>query len=109
MCVPNTHVFCRVKHRLHWVESDMPRIYLERREMSEELQRLFDLLDGDAQARGSAGECSPAMDVLETAAAIEIILDLPGVEKEHVHVAVSRNTVLVAGAKGPKACAHSDA
>src|SRR5690349_16905365 len=87
----------------------MPRIYLERREMSEELQRLFDLLDGDAQARGSAGECSPAMDVLETAAAIEIILDLPGVEKEHVHVAVSRNTVLVAGAKGPKACAHSDA
>ena len=77
--------------------------------MTDELRRLFDLLDGDAQTRGSAGECSPPVDVIETAAAIEIAVDLPGVDKKDVHVAFARNAVLVAGSKGPKACRHTDA
>jgi HSP20 family protein len=87
----------------------MPRIYLERREMTDELRQLFDLLDGDAQARGSAGECSPPIDVMETPAAVEIAVDLPGVDKDNLHVAFARNAVLVAGSKGPKACHHADA
>ena len=77
--------------------------------MSDELRRLFDLLDGEAQARGSAGECSPPVDVIETPAAIEIAVDLPGVTKDDVHVAFARNAVLVAGTKGPKPCHHTDA
>ena len=77
--------------------------------MTDELRQLFDLLDGDAQARGSAGECSPPIDVMETPAAVEIAVDLPGVDKDNVHVAFARNAVLVAGSKGPKACHHADA
>ena len=77
--------------------------------MSDELRRLFDLLDGDAQARGSAGECSPPVDVLESAAAIEITVDLPGVRTEQVHVAFARGAVLIAGTKKPLACSHPDA
>lgn len=87
----------------------MPRIYLERLEMSEELRRLFDMLDGEAQSRGSAGECTPPLDVLETPAAVEIAVDLPGVNKDDVHVVFARNTVLITGAKGPKPCRHTDA
>jgi HSP20 family protein len=77
--------------------------------MSDELRRLFDLLDGEARAGGSAGECSPPVDVIETPAAIEIAVDLPGVTKDDVHVAFARNAVLVAGTKGPKPCHHADA
>jgi HSP20 family protein len=87
----------------------VPRIYLERQDMSDELRRLFDFLDGETQSRGSAGECSPPIDVIETPAAIEIAVDLPGVNKEDVHVAFARNAVLIAGAKGPKPCHHADA
>lgn len=77
--------------------------------MSDELRRLFDLLDGDAQARGSAGEFSPAVDVLESAGAIEIAVDLPGVGSDEVHVAFARNALLITGAKTPAACRHADA
>ena len=77
--------------------------------MSDELRRLFDLLDGEAQSRGSAGECSPPVDVIETPAAIEIAVDLPGVNTDAVQVAFARNTVLVAGTKEPRACHHTDA
>lgn len=77
--------------------------------MSDELRRLFDLLDGEAQSRGSAGECSPPVDVIETPAAIEIAVDLPGVANVDVQVAFARNSVLVAGTKEPRACHHTDA
>ena len=77
--------------------------------MTEELRRLFDVLDADAQSRGSAGECSPPLDVVESEAAIEIMADLPGVERDHVQVAFARNAVLITGTKGPKACHHTDA
>ena len=77
--------------------------------MSDELRRLFDLIDSEALARGSAGECTPPVDVLESAAAVEITVDLPGVRKEHVQVAFARGAVLVAGTKGPIACSHADA
>jgi HSP20 family protein len=87
----------------------MPRIYLERREMTEELQRLVDALDADAPHRAPAGECSPPIDVIESSATVEILADLPGVDREHVQVAFARNAVLVAGTKGPKPCHHADA
>src|SRR5690242_11864178 len=86
----------------------MPRIYLERREMGEELRRLFDLLDSEARASAPAGECDPQVDVLETNTEIEVIVDLPGVASEQVHVVYSRGTILIAGTKRGTACAHSD-
>lgn len=87
----------------------MSRIYLEQHEMSDEFRRLLDLLDGDDQPRGSAGDCNPPVDVIETPGAVEIAVDLPGVALDDVHVAFARNSVLVAGTKEPKACRHTDA
>lgn len=87
----------------------MPRIYLERRDMSDELRRLLDLLETQAQATGVAGECAPPFDVLESPTSIEIVMDLPGVDRESLQVVFSRGTVLIAGTKRASVCSHSDA
>jgi HSP20 family protein len=70
---------------------------------------LFDLLNGEAQAGGTAGECSPPLDVIESGAAIELVMDLPGVEREQLQVLFARGTVLIAGTKKPFACSHAEA
>src|SRR5215213_7766381 len=87
----------------------MPRIYLERREMGDELRRLFDLLDGESQAAGGTGECNPPLDVIESPATIDIVVDLPGVPREGVQVVFARGTVLIAGTKRAGGCGHKDA
>lgn len=87
----------------------MPRIYLERRDLGEDLRRIFDLLDGETQAGGPAGECNPPLDVIEGDAAIEIVMDLPGVQPDHLQVVFSRQTVLIAGTKRPFTCSHERA
>lgn len=87
----------------------MPRIYLERREMSDDLRRLFDLLDDQARASSPPGECSPPADVLESPGAVEIIMDVPGVSADQLTIAFSRGTLLVSGVKKPLACSHGDA
>ena len=87
----------------------MPRIYLERRDLNDDLRQLFDMLNGEAQAAGAPGECNPPLDVIESANAIELVMDLPGVERDHLQVLFARGTVLIAGTKKPAACGHSDA
>lgn len=87
----------------------MPRIYLERRDMSDELRRLLDVLETDVTAAAQAGECAPPLDVIETADAIEIVMDLPGVDGQSLQVVFSRAMVLIAGSKRPSVCSHSDA
>ena len=49
------------------------------------------------------------MDVVETAAGIELVLDLPGVSESAVTVAFSQGTLVVAGRKSPGICAHAQA
>ena len=87
----------------------MPRIYLERREMGEELRRLFDLLDAQTSAGAPAGECNPPVDVVESPSQIEVTVDLPSVARDDVHVAFARGTILVAGIKRAPTCTHNDA
>jgi HSP20 family protein len=87
----------------------MPRIYLERRAMSDELRRLLDLLDTKAQDAGVAGECTPPFDVMESPAAVEVVMDLPGVARESLQVVFSRGTLLIAGTKCPSLCSDADA
>ena len=87
----------------------MPRIYLERREMGDELKRLFDVLEGEAKASGPPGECNPAVDVVESPTEVEVIVDLPGLTREEVQVVFTRGSLLVAGIKRPSVCSHSDA
>ena len=87
----------------------MPRIYLERREMGEELQRLFELLDGQSDASAPPGECNPSVDVVESPTAVEVVMDVPGITREQIHIVFARGTLLIAGMKRASACSHSGA
>ena len=80
----------------------MARVYVERRELPAELLRLLD-------ATPVAAECTPPLDILETEAAIEAILDIPGVPRDSVEIVFSGNVLLVTGQKVPAACEHRDA
>ena len=87
----------------------MPRIYLERREMGEELRRLFDLLDGESRAAGGAGECTPPLDVIDAPDGYDLVMDLPGVKPESVQLVFARSTLVIAGTKLAASCGHKDA
>ena len=87
----------------------MARIYLECREMGDELRRLLNVLETDVNAPGVAGECAPPFDVLEAAGAVEIVMDVPGVDRLSLQVVFSRGMLLVAGTKRAAACGHADA
>lgn len=63
----------------------------------------------DEPGEASPAECTPAMDVLETADRVEIVIDLPGVALEAIRLVVSQDTVIVAGRKLPVGCAHREA
>ena len=54
-------------------------------------------------------ECTPPLDVLETDAAVQILLDLPGVDPTQIDIVFSSNVVLISGEKAPAAPGHSDA
>jgi HSP20 family protein len=65
------------------------------------------LLEGTAE--GVASDCTPAMDIRETAEAFEVIVDLPGVPASDVRLVFSRGLLVVTGRKVPPACAHREA
>ena len=67
----------------------------------------LNVLDGSAAS--TAAECTPPLDVLDTPAGLEILIDLPGVPAAAVQVVASRNVLLVAGEKLPPACGESGA
>jgi HSP20 family protein len=74
----------------------MARVYVERRELPDDLRRLLD-------AGTAAVEFTPPIDVVETDASIEILLDVPGVTASQIDVLFSRNVLLIAGDKTPPA------
>jgi HSP20 family protein len=80
----------------------MARVYVERRELPAELLRLLD-------AQPVAAECTPPLDIIETNAGVEAILDIPGVPADSIEIVFSRNVLLIAGHKPPSTCEHGDA
>ena len=69
-------------------------------DLADDAQRLLQELDQAVPGAASAtGECRPPLDVLETTAAVEVVVDLPGVAPESLRVAIRRNTLLIVGAK----------
>ena len=80
----------------------MARVYGERRELPAELLRLLD-------THPAAAECTPPLDIIETEAGIEAVLDLPGVAGSSIEIVLSRNVLLVTGQKLPAVCEHEDA
>ncbi|MBM3750440.1 MAG: Hsp20 family protein [Acidimicrobiia bacterium] len=72
----------------------------ETADLAEDARQLLNELDGQVSGVASAtGECRPALDVVDTAAAVEVVVDVPGVPAHAIRVLVRRNTVLVVGAK----------
>jgi HSP20 family protein len=73
------------------------------RGLADEVQRLFADLDRarplDQQLL--PGVFSPTLDALETAEAVEIVADLPGVAIDDVRVLLKDDIVLIAGGKMP--------
>jgi HSP20 family protein len=85
------------------------RIFVERRDMDDELRRLFDRLDDRNGGAGAAGECTLPLDVVETVDGVEFVMDLAGVTADAVRVLFVRNTLVIIGRKQPAGCEHRDA
>ena len=60
-------------------------------------------------ARSEAPEYRVPVDVLETADAVEVVADLPGVTPESVEVTINGGTLVIAGRKTALTCAHRGA
>ena len=80
----------------------MARVYVERRDLPKHLIRLLD------ESR-AAVECTPPMDVLETAHGLEIRLDVPGVRASEIDIVFADSVLLITGQKLPNTCEHADA
>ena len=80
----------------------MARVYVERRELPAHLVRLLD------ETR-TAVECTPPMDVLETASGLEVRLDVPGVTASQIEIVFADSVLLITGQKLPATCEHADA
>lgn len=70
-------------------------------DLGNEVRRLFEELGRRRPERRHmvSGECMPLQDVFETERAIEIVLDVPGVDVENCRVLIKAGVVLVVGEK----------
>jgi HSP20 family protein len=90
----------------------MARIFLERRAsiaMDDDLKRVFGRLREGAGADSLNAECTPPLDVLETATAVEVVMDVPGVALPDLSIAFVHQTIVIMGRKLPAACDHREA
>jgi len=72
----------------------------EAEDLAEDARLLLEELDQQVPGAAQAtGECRPSVDVVDTAAAIEVVMDVPGVPAGALRVSVRDNIVLIAGAK----------
>ena len=85
----------------------MADIYWAPRDLLDD-PRLRQWLEADS-GPASAGDCTPPMDVVETAAGVELLMDVPGVPRSAIRVLFSQGTLIVAGRKQPASCAHREA
>jgi HSP20 family protein len=71
-------------------------------DFSDEVRRVFLELGRLFGADSLTGECSPAIDVFETDEALEIAVDLPGVDPAAIRVVAKGDSVLIAGEKAAR-------
>lgn len=87
----------------------MARIFFDLRDGSEDLNRRLGWLERELVSGNTSTSDSPPMDVLETAAGIEIVLDLPGIDAQAVAVSYCDGAVVVSGTKRPTRCHQGQA
>ena len=71
-------------------------------DFTDEVRRVFLELGRAFGTESLAGECSPAIDVFETDDALEIAMDLPGVDRVAVRVVAKGDSILIAGEKAAR-------
>jgi len=82
---------------------------LDRRDLESEVCRFVEWLDESPLATTATVEYRPPMDVVETADAVEIVADLPGVQADSIRVLFNAGTLLIAGHKRAASCGHREA
>jgi HSP20 family protein len=87
----------------------MSHLFREARELADDVRRVFEDLERQSNGVAVSGECVPAVDVVETAEEVAIVVDLPGVRADAVRILIKGNVVLIAGEKAPAACPARDA
>jgi HSP20 family protein len=75
----------------------------ESAELADDIRELFQDLAATLRhdLRAYSGECHPALDVVETDAAMEIVIDVSGIPKEALRVLIRDGVLLIAGEKAP--------
>ena len=75
----------------------------EARELSDDVRELFEDLAAvlPHEQRAYSGECHPTLDVLETDAAVEVVVDVSGIPPAALRVLFRAGVLLVAGEKAP--------
>ena len=76
-----------------------------------DIRRLFDEL-ADTLGQGQrvySGECRPTVDVLETDAQVEVLVDLAGIPAAALRVAFRDGVLLIVGEKAPPVGSHQRA
>ncbi len=71
-------------------------------DFADEIRRTFLELGRVFGAESLAGECSPPIDVYETDEALEVVVDLPGVDPGAVRILAKGDSLLVVGDKTPR-------
>jgi HSP20 family protein len=75
----------------------------EASELADDVREIFEELAATLpnEARAYSGECRPALDVLETDEAIEVVMDVSGVSPDALRVVFRSGVLLIAGEKAP--------
>jgi HSP20 family protein len=75
----------------------------ESTELADDIRELFEELARSLRhgQRAYSGECHPSLDVLETDATIEVIVDLSGVAADAVRILFRSGVLVIAGEKAP--------
>jgi HSP20 family protein len=71
-------------------------------EFAAEVRQIFVELGRTSGSESPAGECAPALDVYETDEALEITVDLPGVDPAAVRIVGKGDSILIAGQKAAR-------
>jgi HSP20 family protein len=71
-------------------------------EFRDDVRRMFAELERSGDDQTITGECTPALDVLETDDTLEVTMDLAGVPATSVRIAAKGHTLLIVGHKVPR-------
>src|SRR5438132_9028590 len=71
-------------------------------DFADEVRRVFLELGRAFGAESLVGECAPTVDVYETDDAVEVVVDVPGVDPSAIRILAKGDSVLIAGEKTPR-------